>query len=121
MSDLVCPRLTPLEILSRNLRFPKAEDAKPRKIRYVFVALEFGHSKLEILLRVMQKLGSYGRLSGRYSSSCGRSTFASYYNNSGALLTNYATSRIARNIRQKRAPEYPRGVQRGKKKQEKRR
>ena len=64
MSDLVCPRLTPLEISSRNLRFPKAEDAKPRKIRYVFVALEFRHSNLEMLLRVMQKLVSYGRLSG---------------------------------------------------------
>ena len=64
MSDLVCPRLTPLEILSRNLRFPKAEDAKPMKTRYVFVALEFRHLNLEMLLRVMLKLGSYGRLSG---------------------------------------------------------
>ena len=64
MSDLVCPRLTPLEVSSRNLRFSKDEDAKPRKIRYVFVALEFRHSNLEMLLRVMQKLVSYGRLSG---------------------------------------------------------
>ena len=123
MSDLVCPRLTPLEVSSRNLRFPKDEDAKPRKIRYVFVALEFRHSNLEMLLRVMQKLVSYGRLSGSVFfvlwSEC--ATFTSHYTNSGALLTNYSSSGIARNIRQKRAPECPRGVQRGKKKQDKRR
>ena len=31
-------------VLSRNLRFQKDEDVKPRKIRYVFVALEFRHA-----------------------------------------------------------------------------
>ena len=45
------------------MRFSKDEDAKPRKMRYAFVALEF-RPNLEMLLRVMQKLVSYGRLSG---------------------------------------------------------
>ena len=63
-----------LEASSRNLRFPKDKDAKPRIIRYVFVALKFRHSNMEILLKVMQKLVSYGRLSvARYSSSRGQS------------------------------------------------
>ena len=122
MSDLICPRLTPLEVVSRNLRFPKDEDAKPRKIRYVFVALELRYSNLEMLLRVMQKIASYVRLSGSVFfvswSEC------SHYTNSGALLTNYSTSGdsgIARNSRQKRAPECPRGIQSEKKKQDKRR
>ena len=82
MSDLICPRLKPLEVVSRNLRFPKDEDAKPRKIRYVFVALEFRYSKLEMLLRVMQKLVSYGRLSGSVFfvswSECANLCFALY-------------------------------------------
>ena len=104
MSDPKCPQLTPLELaLSEN------EYAKQRKIRYAFVALEFRHWNLEMLLRVMQKLVSYGRLSGSVFfvswSEC--ATFASHYTNSGALLTNYSTSGIARTTRQKRAPEMP--------------
>ena len=74
-----------MEVSSRNVRLPKDEDAKPRKIRYVFVALEFRHSNLEMLLRVMQKLVSYGRLSGSVFfvswSKC--TTFASHYTYSG--------------------------------------
>ena len=80
------------------MRFPKDEDAKPRKIRYVFVALEFRHSNLEMLLREMQKLVSYGRLGGSvfFVSWSDCATFASHYTNSGAILTNYSASRIAR-------------------------
>ena len=46
-------RITVLEVSSRNLHFPKDENAKPRIIRYAFVALELRHSNLEMLLRVM--------------------------------------------------------------------
>ena len=49
MLDSICPRLMPLEVLSRNLPCPKDENAKPRKLRHVFVALEFRHSNLEML------------------------------------------------------------------------
>ena len=60
--------------LRAELHFPKDKDAKPRIIRYVFVALKFRHSNMEILLKVMQKLVSYGRLSvARYSLSRGQS------------------------------------------------
>ena len=66
------------------MRVPKDEEAKPRKIRYVFVALEFRHSNLEMLSRVMKKLMSYGRLNGSVFlvlwSEC--ATFASHYTNS---------------------------------------
>ena len=45
---------------------------------------------------------------------------ASHYSNSGSLLTNYSTSGIAHNTRQKRAPEEcPREVQRKKKAKDK--
>ena len=81
----------------------------------VFVALEFRHSNLEMLLRVMQKLVSYGQLSGLVFfvlwSDC--ATFPSHYTNSGVLLSNnyYSTSGIARNTHQKHVPECPLGVQ----------
>ena len=55
-------------------------------IPYVFVALEFRHSNLEMLLRVMQKLASYGRLSGSVF-------FVSW--SDCALLTNYSISGCA--------------------------
>ena len=44
MSDLNHTRITILEVSSRNARFLKDVNAKPRVIRYVFVAPEFRHA-----------------------------------------------------------------------------
>ena len=121
MSDLICPRL--MQALgSFEEKFALSKrwrcETKENKVCISSSALEFRHSNLEMLLRVMQKLVSYGRLSGSVFfvswSEC--ATFASHYTNSWALLTNYSTSGIARNTHQKRAPECPRGVQRKNKK-----
>ena len=49
-----------------------------------------------------------------------RGSFASYYTNSGALIINYSTSGIVRDTHKKRAPESPRGVQRGEKRRKER-
>ena len=83
----------------------------------VHVALEFRDWNLEMLLRVMRKwvLWSIEWLWEFFVSWSECATFASHYTNSGALLTNYSTSGIARNTRQKRVLECPWGVQRGKK------
>ena len=106
MSDLNYTQITVLEVS----RFPKDENAKPRIIRYVFVALEFGHSNLEILLRVMQKYVRYGQIEWR---DVLRRVFG-VWNLCFALCkfgrARNSTSGIARNTRQKRALEFPRSL-----------